>query len=209
MRKSLSAMLLLSSVVGLRATTLSSNLGETVSSTEFVGGDTWITSSFATDSSAYLPSNAVLLLSGTSDAVAKLYLYSNSSGHPGTSLGLLQLTSNLTSSLTPTSFSGNNLPLAANSNYWLVLQASAGDVEWAWTTSTSGSGVGFQHTWGATDDGGGSWITFAQDPMIFSVTADPANSAVPEPNECFVVSAALVLFGSCFRWRQGAQAPEK
>src|SRR4051794_31375693 len=111
-----------------RGTTLSSNLGETVSATEFVGGDTWITSSFATDSSAYVLSNAVLLLSGTSDAVVKLYLYSNSSGQPGTSLGQLQSTSNLTSSLTLASFSGNNLPLAANSSYWLVLQAPAGDV---------------------------------------------------------------------------------
>ena len=88
MTKTFSTTLLLFHCVALclypaRATTLSSNLGETASSTEFVGDDTWITSSFATDSSAYLLSNAVLLLSGTSDATARLYLYSNDNGQPG------------------------------------------------------------------------------------------------------------------------------
>ena len=42
---------------------------------------------------------------------------------------------------------------------------------WAWTESTSGVGVGFQHTWGFTDNAGATWSTFTVQPQLMATVA--------------------------------------
>lgn len=174
--------------------TLSDNLSQLPNNTESVFGPTWITASFSTDAQNYRLTNATLLLSATAGSTANLYLFSNSSSQPGSSLGQLSLTSTLSSTQAPVSFSGNNLALVANSTYWLVLQAPTGTVDWAWTDSSVGTGVGFTHTWGATDDAGATWFTVAEQPQMMSVSADAASTpTVPEPSAFVLLGLGLAV----------------
>jgi len=179
------------------AETLSSNLDAKVFFTEPVGGDTWIAAGFATGPMNYTLNSATLLVRQDAPGPVALDLFSDSNGRPGISVGSLGTPGSFSSTLTPTGFSGSNLPLLANTTYWLVLQSSGGEYQWAYTDRNTGSGIGFVGTWGASDDAGATWLASDIDPMMMAVDAVPGNAAVPEPGALLLFcggSSALAVF---------------
>src|SRR5205807_3337578 len=116
--------------------------------------------------------------------------YSDGNLEPGSSLGTLISPSSYSSSLATTTFSTSGMTLSPNSTYWLVLSANSGEFDWAWTSDNTGSGIGFQHTWGESDDAGATWFTFDTFPTQFSVAATP----VGEPRSIALLLAVTAGF---------------
>jgi hypothetical protein len=171
---------LLVSAFAMNADTISSNLSNATAGTETASGSTWLTASFGTDSSSSSLSNVTLLLSNPSAGIAEVDLYSNSLLQPGSLVGTLNSPGSYSSELSNTTFSSSGLALSANSTYWIVLKALSGEFDWAWTTDSSGTGTGFQGTWGISTDAGSTWYTYAVYPTQFSVTTTAA-TVTPEP----------------------------
>jgi len=187
---------------GANAITISDNLGNALASTEFVGEDTWVAAEFATDGTPYTLSSITLLLDTEILATARLDLYADSGSKPGTLLGTL-ISPSIPSTLLPAVFGGNGIALQPNSLYWAVLSAPSGGFAWGWTASSSGTGAGFLHTWGATDDAGASWFTSDIEPLLMNVSATGLGPAdgVPEPGSfgllAFFGLPALALLVRC------------
>jgi hypothetical protein len=117
------------------------------------------------------------LLSNTVSGTATLALYSDSGLEPDTLVGTLTSPASYSTTLASTTFTTSGITLTANTNYWLVLKANGGTFNWAWTSDNTGTGVGFQHTYGETDNSGGTWYTFDTFPPQFTVTADASTSS--------------------------------
>jgi hypothetical protein len=64
------------------------------------------------------------------------------------------------------------LALAANTTYWVVVRPLSGQFEWAWTANNTGTGAGFQRTWGVSEDAGGFWWTQDIYPTQMRVVVD-------------------------------------
>ena len=174
-----------------KATTLSDNLSAPTDYTELVYGSNWTTASFGTGAANSTLSSATLLLQLDTGDVMNLDLYSDRNGQPGSLVGALTAPISYTStSYSPTVFGGNGLSLSANTTYWLVANSSNGQFEWAYTDDNTGSGSGFQHTWGFSTDGRQSWYTSDLEPMQMRVD-DSSSSAVPQPT-----ALTLLLLGS-------------
>lgn len=165
---------------------LSDNLGGAIGNTELVSGNRWMTASFGTDSQSYLLNAVTLMLYGS--GTAQLNIYGDNAGHPGTLLGTLNSPASYPGSLSTVTFDGNPISLSANAIYWSVLRAQGGSFYWAWTTSNTGSGVGFQGKWGNSSDAGSSWTVFTEEPQMMGVTATP----VPEAST-LVAGGILIL----------------
>ena len=164
---------------------LSDNLFTAVEDAELVAGSRYVSASFSTVGlSAVTLDSITLRMRMDSPGQAQLDLYTDLPGTPGTPdsfVASLIPSSSFPSSLSDTVFGGNNLPLAPNTIYWAVLRATSGDFSWAWTRDLSGSGVGYQGTWGFSDTAGTSWETFDTEAMQMRATADADADAVPGP----------------------------
>lgn len=182
---------LLVSALIANADTISSNLSNATAGTEAASGNTRLTASFGTGTSSDTLSSVTLLLSNPIAGVAKVDLYSNSLLQPGSLVGTLISPSSYSTSLSNTTFSSNGLTLSANSTYWLVLKALSGEFDWAWTSDNTGTGNGFQGTWGSSTDAGATWYTYAVYPTQFSVTTTAA--AVPEPGTGLLAIGGLFI----------------
>jgi hypothetical protein len=162
---------------------LSNNLHQATEGGELVAGHRWVTASFSTGGSGDLLLDSVTVLMRMAAAgQAQLDLHATGPGpvgQPGGFLASLIAPSGGSSTLAETVFAGNGLALTPNTTYWAVLRAINGDFEWAWTRQLSGAGVGFQGTWGYSDDAGASWDTFATEAMQMSVTAQPVPGPLP------------------------------
>jgi hypothetical protein len=170
-------------------TVLSDNLSATSGGTEAASGSTWLTSSFGTDASSYTLNSVTLLLANSVGGKAEVDLYTDGGLQPGSFVGTLTAPGSYSSSLASTTFTTSGITLASDSTYWVVLKALSGEFDWSWTTANTGSGVGFQDTWGESDDAGATWFTYDTFPTQMSVSATSASAAVPEPT-------SLALFGS-------------
>ena len=171
-------------------TILSNNLTEPLSSTysdnpSLITSSIWNAQSFSTDSSPYFLNNITLnLQSDTPGSVAALDLYSNTSTGPTgiaplVKLGTLTSPSSYPTTFTNTAFSSSGINLAPNTTYWAVLHATSGQLEWAYTDSSTGSGAGFQTIWTNSSDGGKTWnSSIADQPSLIQVSA----TEVPEPS---------------------------
>jgi hypothetical protein len=188
----------LPAVAGAASVVLSNNLSATTAGTETASGTTWLTSSFGTDSSSYTLNSVTLLMGGAGQA--EVDIYSDGGLQPGSLVGTLTSPTSYTSGLSDTTFTTAGITLGADSNYWVVLRAISGSFNWSWTASDTGTGVGFQDTWGQSTDGGSSWFVFDSSPTQMSVTA---TSAVPEPGSLVLgaVGAVSLLLGCAMRRR--------
>ncbi len=189
----LAAICLLLAGEAMQAATLSSNLSNPPAGTENVSGQTWITASFGTDASRFALSSMTLLMSGAPGSSVTLDLYSDNLSQPGQPLFTLTESSALTQVLSAVHFSGANFVLGPNSTYWAVLQATTGSAEWAYTDSNTGTGIRFQHTWGASSNAGADWLVFDSYPMLLGVSAVPVSAVSPEPSAVILVLGGLAL----------------
>jgi hypothetical protein len=139
--------------------------------TEAASGSTVLTGSFATDDSTYTLTSVTLLLANPNAGQARLDLYSDGNLEPGSLLATLTPPDSYSDTLAETIFTADGITLSPNSTYWIVLSADSGEFDWAWTSDNTGNGVGFQHTWGQSDDAGATWYTSDTFPTQFTVTA--------------------------------------
>jgi hypothetical protein len=182
---------------------LSDNLTSASGGVETATGDTWLTAGFGTDGRDYdLTSITLLLQRASIGGQVELDVYDDDFLQPGSLVGSLTYSGTIGSSLSEVTFTTTGLSLAANSSYWVVLKAVTGEFAWSWANDSDGSGAGFQHTWGSTDDAGATWFTYDSYPLQMSVMA----TAVPEPGSLipFALGAGAVLVH--FRRRSTAPA---
>jgi len=162
-----------------RASQLSDNLSEYPSGDEFATSSHWICSSFGTDAKAYNLTGVVLATGGSSgldsDVVLEIYTSTGTGvGQPGVLVGTLTTPEHVTQPYT--TFLAQGIVLSPSSTYWVVLRVKPGSstIDWNWTLSVGHSGVGFQCTWGISDDGGATWATYhGFSPQLMSVNAQP------------------------------------
>jgi hypothetical protein len=198
--------LLLEVAFTLFGDTLSNNLNQPTDDRDAVTADVWSAAAFSTTSSAYALTSVTLLMDQYAPGSAQLALFSDSgSGNPGSLVGILDGASSYTSDLSPTVFNGNGMPLMPDTNYWLVLSAPMGGFEWAFGSTNSGSGSGFNHRWSSSFDGGASWESFDAFPYQMSVDAALV-SAAPEPATpaLLFVSAGILFCFSTYRRKSTA-----
>jgi hypothetical protein len=168
---------------------LADNLAATTGGTTTATDGTWLAASFATNASSYTLSSVTLLLRQSSaTGQARLDLYSDGGLEPGTRLDTLIAPSSYSSALAATTFTASGLTLAANSTYWLVLEAPSGSFDWAWTANNTGTGPSFRVAWSESDDAGASWFTTVNFPFQARVSVN----AVPEPASIALLGMGVV-----------------
>ena len=201
---------------GAQTTILSDNLNSLSSGTDAVTGPTYFTSSFGTGANTYTLNSVTLLLDNSIAGTAELDIYKDASDYqgnsglvPGTLVGtLISPASYSTSALTGTTFTASGITLAANSTYWAVLKANTGEFDWSFTgdnSVTTGNGLGYQHTYGESDDAGTTWYTDNTDPQQMSVAATVI-APVPEASTAVSLGFPLGLLGAGFLLRRRMRA---
>lgn len=188
-----------------RADILSDNLSNTSAGTLSATSGSWFATSFGTGASAYKLIDVSLLLAETSPGTAELDIYTDGGLQPGTFVGALTSPSSYSSALAETTFTAHGVTLSANSTYWAVLRAGSGQFDWSWTADNTGKGIGFQDTWGESDDAGTTWFTDNTYPVQARVTAD----AVPETGTLagFLVGGSML--GAFLLRRRQAGVPAR
>ena len=188
----LSALALLAAGAGaVQASTLSGNIANATAGTEAAVGSNWLTAPFGADASGDTLDSITLLLANPTPGVAELDLYTDGGLQPGSLVAALTSPANYSTALADTTFTTSGLTLDPSATYWAVLKADSGEFDWAYTTDDTGTGTGFQDTWGSSVDAGAAWFTFNASPTQMNVAATPAAAnAVPEHG-----SLALLLLG--------------
>ena len=121
---------------------------------------------------------------------ALLRIYSDSGFKPGALVGTMTSPASYPAGLGDSLFTSGGIGLLPNSTYWVVLSAPAGQYNWAWTSDNTGSGVGFQHTWGHSEDGGATWTESISLPQMMLAVAE-----VPEPSTFMMVGIGAIGMG--------------
>jgi len=194
--------LFLAGTSAVHADTISSNLLNTSAGTETASGSTWLTASFGTGSSSAALETVTLLLADSIAGAPDVDLYSDGLLAPGALIAQLTSPATFSTALSDTSFTANGVTLAADTTYWIVLEASAGAFDWSWTDDNTGTGIGYQGTWGTSLDGGSTWYTHTVFPTQFSVTTSASTAAAtPEPSTWVLSAAGFLVGGGVLRKR--------
>lgn len=119
-----------------------------------------------------------LLLANPSAGQATVSVYTNGLISPATLVGSTSPAS-YSNAAAETTFNASDIPLTANTTYWVVLQTSSGTFNWSFTKENTGTGSGYTHTWGESDDSGSSWQTYNVYPLQMRVTASSADTTAP------------------------------
>jgi hypothetical protein len=192
---------------------LSNNLAEPTANADTISTTHWEAISFTTDNNAYTLDTVTLLMElggGAASAadigalavadIPEVDLYSDNSGSPGSLIAALAAIGTPSFSLQNIDFAGGGNALAANSTYWIVLQATSGVVAWGFPTDDNGTGIGFTDVWGETNDGGGSWTIHSVDqPDQAEVTADLVGA--PEPSTLLLTGVGFLALAGVVRRR--------
>ena len=162
--------LLAAIVSSAAADTLSNNLENVTSGAELATPTRRLTASFGAGPAAFSLGSDTLLLPNPFCARAPLDLHADGNFEPGARIATLDSPASYSTTPAATVFNASGVTLSANTTYWIVLRPLSGAFEWAWTADNSGAGVGFQHVWGVSDDGGAAWWSFDNYATQFSVT---------------------------------------
>ena len=153
-----------------------------------------------TDATSYFLNAVTLLMYEVTSGGAQVDIFTDSSFAPGTLVGTLTSPSSYPSSDSNVTFTASGITLNSASTYWVVLKAlSSGEYAWAWTEDDTGSGIGFQHTWGYSDDSGSTWYTYDTSPQMMKVEGSP----VPVPPSLLLFGPGLFGLAALRRWRRG------
>ena len=169
------------------------NVSKTNAGAESASGTRRLTSSFTTGADATFLQSVTLLLANTASGQATVSVYTNGLISPGTLVGTLASPASFTSGASETTFKASGIPLAANTTYWVVLQANGGTFTWGFTRDNTGDGTGYTHTWGESDDAGASWQTYNVYPLQMRVTASSTDTAAGAPGVVQLSAASYTV----------------
>lgn len=189
--RSLAAAALLAAGSAAQTTVLSDNLAAFAFTSEMASTSIWLCAGFGTDAKTYALTTVELRLSDPSGSgfdAAEVAIYTSAGagvGQPGVPVGTL---SSPVASGPLVSFTASGITLAPSSTYWVVLRSTTAGKNyfWRWTPEDTGTGVGFLHTWGFSDDSGAHWTTYDTAPLMMRVTAE----ALPWSNLGFALPGA-------------------
>jgi len=154
-----------------RPADLADNLAASTAGTERAAGERWLAAAFRTDAeTTYRLSAVTVLLASPSAGSVELDLFTDGGLEPATFVATLTSPASFPTELQATTFTDVGIPLGANTTYWVVLRTLDGAFDWAWTTSETGGGVGFDATWDVSDDAGTAWYTHHVFPLQLRVT---------------------------------------
>jgi hypothetical protein len=148
------------------ATTFVNDLSVASGGTETVSSTRWLAGSFTTDSSTYTSLTATLSLAQATSGAAQLKLYSDGGLVPASLLGNFTSPTTISTSLANSAFTITGVSLAANTNYWIVLQASSGSYNWGYTGDFN-TMLG----WADSSDSGSTWFGTDAYPLQYSVVS--------------------------------------
>ena len=175
---------------------LSDNTSSSSGGTDAATGSTWLADSFGSGTTASTLNSITLSLANPTAGTAILSLYSDGGLQPGSLLGNLTAPGQYSTGLGLETFTTTGIALTANTTYWVVLSASTGEYDWSYSSTTTGSGVGFQEDYAQSPDKGSSWFYYADAPYQMTVTASISPSVVPEPGSlvlCGLGAATLLI----------------
>ncbi len=91
------------------------------------------------------------------------------------------------------------IDLNSNETYWVVVgvTSGAGDYDWNYTASNTGTGYGFSSRWAYTINAGTTWVGDDTEPFIMEVLAIP-DQPIPTLNEWGIIFLALLFAGSFY-----------
>jgi hypothetical protein len=158
-----------------QASELATNLANPTGGVEIATGINRLTAAFATDGTSHTLSSVKLLVAGT--GTPQLTLHADGGLEPGPALGTLTLTGALPVSLGVAEFQASGITLNPNSKYWIVLKGVTGTIDWGWTTTSAGTGVGYSKEWGRSSDDGAFWWTQDRYPLQMAVIVDQVCAA--------------------------------
>jgi hypothetical protein len=187
------------------AADLTDNLARVTAGTERVTTERRLAAGFSTDAgAAYRLSSVTLPLANPDPGTAALDLYSDGGLEPGTPIATLTPPASYSSTPAATTFSAGGVALEAGTMYWVVLRAQSGTFYWAWTADNSGSGVGFESVWDASEDAGASWYAFDVYPLQLKVTVNAPDATGrfhrgdPDSSGTTDLSDGITIFGFLF-----------
>jgi hypothetical protein len=160
------------------ATDISNNLSASTGGSESASSTRWLTASFVAGASGNTLNAITLKMANTSAGSAQLRIYSGASLEPQTLVGTLTSPTTYTSTIANNTFTTSGITLAANTTYWVVLAPTSGQFSWAWAADDSGTGTGFTHVWGVSQDAGTFWWTQDVYPTQMAVSVDCAAPAI-------------------------------
>ena len=171
------------------STVLFTDLTYAKGGSDVASGTTWLGGEFTTDTTTYSSLTADLLLSKlTATSTATLLLYSGTD-NPTTMVGTFTMTSALTTSTTTTTdttFAISGLKLATSTNYWIVLAAGTGSIDWSFSNDSDVSELSAYSMNGSS----GPFFTSDYYDYLYSVTG-----STPEPIGAAAGFLGLTLLG--------------
>ena len=179
-----------------QAVVVSDNLDEPTGGTELIQPGRQVAAVFACDEQPRVLALATLLMSDAGqNGMATLSLYSDAGLEPDYLLGELTAPAEFPSTLEPVVFSSRGLVLEAGTAYWLVIEAT-GEMEWAWSNTNVGGGVGFMDAWGVAPESPGEWWSVDAFPVQMQV-AVTANLPGDIDKDGHIDLADFAVFAAC------------
>jgi hypothetical protein len=189
-----------------------SNLGQPFDGSAVAGSDSWLAEEFRTGNNpgGYAFDSVQLSMATASGEPSEFIVMMYAAGHspfadfPGTSVGTLNGPSDPFTAGTY-AYTASGIVLSPSTDYFIVLTAATpmatGAFEWDIANSTppnsSGEWSGSDYLLESNDGSFGNYNAIFEAPE-FAITA----TAVPEPNDLFLLSLSGALFLACYR-RQG------
>ena len=136
---------------------LSDNLENVTGGVEAASTTRWLGASFATNAAEWRLTSVTLHMSNPIAGTAALELHGNGGLQPGSLIATLNSPATYPAALADVTFTASNITLTPSTTYWIVLRPDSGEFNWAWTPMNTGFGVGYQNTWGVSDDTGAWW----------------------------------------------------
>jgi hypothetical protein len=159
-------------------------------------GSYWAAQSFGSGSNSCTLSSVGLLIKMGETGTAVARIFDDNGSQPGNPVGTMVSPAGYSTTFGENTFTASGITLLPNSTYWVVLSNDSGTFEWAYTDSTSGTGVGFRTEWRSSYDSGATWDGDAFSPYIMRVTAEP----VPLPAGLLLLGPGLIGFAAIKRW---------
>lgn len=149
---------------------VSNNLSGPFAGVQAAGTNSLLAASFIAPAGGLTLKELTLKIARFDNSVAIVRVFSAAGAGPGSQVATFNIVGSLPTSPAPTKFvNALGVKLVPSAKYWVVLSGLTGSVSWAFTNSTSGSGVGFTGEWAQSVNSGGNWSVSTGTPLQMQV----------------------------------------